>query len=224
LVAKFLPSQSYGLDGLDLKLIEIVNRRNGYYVEIGANDGKAQSNTLALELLHGWHGILIEPIKETHRKLLKNRNNRRNRIVRSACVSFGFPSESLTLAVSNLMSTPLGVESDIVDPTKHATSGLKWVTPDNSAPSLIYEEVPARPMNKILTQAHAPQRMNLLSLDVEGAEIEVLKGIDFNFYRFDWILIECRNIVKMKRFMASKGYALHSKLSVHDYLFSDQQE
>ena len=33
---------------------------NGFYIEAGANNGVAQSNTLELEK-RGWSGLLIEP-------------------------------------------------------------------------------------------------------------------------------------------------------------------
>jgi len=56
-------------------------------------------------------------------------------------------------------------------------------------------------------------------LDVEGAEISVLNGIDFNEYKIEYILVECRNIEKMQKFLTSKNYSLIKKMSNHDYLF-----
>lgn len=47
---KFL--NSTGLNGLDLKLIEsIAPQRNGFFCELGANNGISQSNTFKLQLL-----------------------------------------------------------------------------------------------------------------------------------------------------------------------------
>ena len=37
-------------------------QKNGTFVEAGANDGDTELNTLALETLHGWSGLLIEPV------------------------------------------------------------------------------------------------------------------------------------------------------------------
>ena len=50
----------FGLNGLDKQLIEVIGNKPGYFVEIGANDGFAASNTKHLELFHGWKGILID--------------------------------------------------------------------------------------------------------------------------------------------------------------------
>ena len=62
-------------------------------------------------------------------------------------------------------------------------------------------------------------RGDFFSLDVEGAEIEVLKGIDFSLYNFKYILVETRSIENIKNYLESKKYNLIEKLSHHDYLF-----
>jgi len=56
-------------------------------------------------------------------------------------------------------------------------------------------------------------------LDVEGAEIEVLKGIDYNKYKFRYILVESSTPNKIEDFLAKHNYRLIEKLSYHDYLF-----
>jgi hypothetical protein len=54
---------------------------------------------------------------------------------------------------------------------------------------------------------------------VEGGEIEVLKGIDFEKNKFRYLLIETRSIEKVTRFLESKNMILDSQLSHHDYFF-----
>lgn len=46
----------------DRKLVQFVfrNRQRGFYIELGARDGKEHSNTYALEMAQGWSGILID--------------------------------------------------------------------------------------------------------------------------------------------------------------------
>ena len=41
-----------------------LTRRGGVFVEAGANDGYAQSNTYYFERMRGWSGVLIEPVPE----------------------------------------------------------------------------------------------------------------------------------------------------------------
>ena len=77
----------------------------------------------------------------------------------------------------------------------------------------------ARPLNDLLVKSSAPFLMDLLSLDVEGAELEVLKGIDHSQFKFRYMLIECRDISKMESYLRSKGYEMIEKVSGHDYVF-----
>ena len=60
-----------------------------------------------------------------------------------------------------------------------------------------------------------------MSLDVEGAEIEVLKGINHDYYRFKYMVIESRDIEKISQYLQTVNYELVEKLSHHDYLFKD---
>ena len=47
---------------------------------------------------------------------------------------------------------------------------------------------------------------------------EVLKGIDFNKYNFEYFLIETKNL-EIINFLKNKNYSFIKKLSHHDYLF-----
>jgi hypothetical protein len=70
------------------------------------------------------------------------------------------------------MSSPVGLESDILDPSGNASEGKKFLRPtdDNFSFGAV-----ATPLNELLIKGNAPHSIDLLSLDVEGAEIEVLK-------------------------------------------------
>ena len=74
-------------------------------------------------------------------------------------------------------------------------------------------------MNQLLITAKAPNLIDFLSLDTEGSEIEVLKGIDHNIFRFKYICLECRDIEKMKKYMHSINYLLAEQLTQQDFLF-----
>ena len=73
-----LKKKYFGLNNLDKKISKHFDYKNGYYVELGANDGISQSNTLFLELSKSWKGILIEPIKSKFRqcKELRSKDNK----------------------------------------------------------------------------------------------------------------------------------------------------
>jgi len=219
LFARLRRKREFGLDGLDSKIASVINLKRGFYIEIGANDGVNQSNTLQLELFHGWRGVLIEPIPSTFSRLKKNRNSIRNHLEQAACVGFDFAKDEVDLVYSNLMSTSLNLNSDIEDSVGHAKLGVQFLKGENVNSALKIIKAPALTMTSVLKKANAPMKIDFLSLDVEGAELEVLKGIDFKIYTLTWILIESRDPKRISHFLEPKGYSLHSKLSHHDYMF-----
>ncbi|MBT8545251.1 hypothetical protein G6732_00025 [Polynucleobacter paneuropaeus] len=54
-------------------LLETNFKRNGYFVEFGATNGRDLSNTYLLEKEFNWRGILAEPARIWHADLEKNR-------------------------------------------------------------------------------------------------------------------------------------------------------
>jgi hypothetical protein len=65
-----------------------------------------------------------------------------------------------------------------------------------------------------VTQGNAP---DLLSIDVEGHELEVIAGLDLERHRPEWILVETDNPEAVSR--ALSCYKCVLQLSFHDYLF-----
>lgn len=78
----------------------------------------------------------------------------------------------------------------------------------------------ARPLNEVLIEAEAPALIDFLSLDVEGAELEVLKGIDHQVFRFKYILVECRKLPELQAYLAPQQYRYVGNLTQHDFLFT----
>jgi FkbM family methyltransferase len=215
LLAVITGTRYWGLGDLDKKLISVIGDSPGYFVELGANDGISQSNTKHLEMFHGWRGVLIEPYPGNFKKLFKTRSSS-NHFENAACVSFEFPRDEMELTYSNLMTTPMEGSSDVVDRKLHAESGKKWLRGRETVKTFLAK---ARTLTSILIEAKAPPVVDLLSLDVEGGEIEVLKGVDHAKYRFKWILVESRDEKRISEYLGAQGYLFHSKLTGHDYLF-----
>ena len=205
------------LNGLDKKLEKYIDYNNGYYIEIGANDGVSQSNTYYFEKERGWAGLLVEPVLHNFLKCQMHRSNRNN-FYCGACVSFNYEKSYIKLLFSNLMTISLGQKNDISDPLSHAKKGQRYLQDGDKITEIM---APARTMTSLLDEFCAPNQIDLLSLDVEGAEIDVLKGIDHSKYRMKYILVECRNIQRMKKYLKSKKYLFVEKMSHHDYLFAD---
>lgn len=206
----------YGLNGLDRKLEHYVDYDHGYFVELGANDGVTQSNSLYFERYRGWRGLLVEPVPHNFIACRRNRATV-NAIFCAACVAFDFRDEFVRFAYSNLMSVSLNGESDIANPRQHARKGEQFL---GAGETVLEFGAVARTLSSLLEEASAPRAIDFLSLDVEGAELDVLKGVDFMKYRFKYMLVECRNLPRLEAFLAPLGYALVDRLSEQDFLFA----
>jgi FkbM family methyltransferase len=213
--------KSFAINEIDVFISKLFAevRSPKFYIELGANDGISQSNTKYLELYDGWNGILIEPIPDLFNKLIKNRSAS-NIFVNSACCSFNYPNSSMTFLYANLMSISLDGKSDILDRQQHAVIGSTYLNRGESSYEL---QVPATTLNSILLKNNAPKRINFFSLDVEGSELEVLEGIDYTEFVFEFICVETRNFRQIRQFLQGKGYEyfaqLTNNLSHSDYLF-----
>ena len=202
----------FGLNNLDEKILKYLDYNNGFYIELGANDGISQSNTLHFEKYKNWKGILIEPIKQKYDQCV-NIRSKRNYFFNCACVSDEFEGNKIKLIYSNLRTMVVD-KKNLIDPNIHISKKDVKIYEKN------YEiECESRTLNSILEEVNAPKLIDFFSLDTEGYEIEILKGINFVEYKFKFILIETPNINLVKKYLNSKKYELIDKLTFHDYLF-----
>jgi len=180
------------INNLDKKLLKYLNFKDGFYIECGANDGVNQSNTWYFEKSLNWRGILIEPNKKIFEQLKKNRSSK-NIFENVALVSESF-NKKLYLTNNNLESKITG---------NHNNRNIEVLTST---------------LNNILKKNEI-YKINLFSLDVEGYEENVLKGIDLKIFDIDYILIETNNFEKINLVLKYNNYNFLEKLSFHDYLF-----
>ena len=115
-----------------------------------------------------------------------------------------------------IMSISENLELDLEDKDSHIESSKDFLSNNEDVFSF---GATAVTLNSILEKSKAPKEIDFLSLDVEGAELEVLKGIDFDKFSFKYMLIEVRDIKRMESFLLQHGYLLEKQFSTHDYLF-----
>ena len=68
--------------------------------------------------------------------------------------------------------------------------------------------------------------IDFFSLDVEGMEMKVLGGIDFDNFNFKYLLVECTDKNKFKKvsdFLIKKNYIHIDNLTPWDCLFKFNQ-
>lgn len=171
---------------IDWRLERHIDVDAGVFVEAGANDGFRQSNTYYFEKLRNWSGLLIEPVPELAAEC---RRNRRSAVVEAALVSAGFSGQTVEINFAGLMSTVTGMLGDEAATAAHVETGVR-VQQLQQSYSL---RVPARTLSSILDEAQLKSDIDLLSLDVEGGELEALRGLDFTRHAPRFICVEARD-------------------------------
>ncbi|MFQ5544537.1 MAG: FkbM family methyltransferase [Acidiferrobacterales bacterium] len=162
--------------------------KEGYFVEVGANDPKCSSQTWHLEQ-KGWQGILVEPIPELCEDLRKNRP--RSIVVQAAC---GAPEQK--------------------GPAKfYVAEGLSRSTLEQNTVSLNVsfsrtEIVDLRTLSDILEEVHPPN-VDFISIDVEGLQLNVLRGLNMQKHRPGLLLVEDHlHNLQTHRYLTARNYHL----------------
>ncbi len=208
--------KSFALNELDLKLLAHLEFKSGFFVEVGANDGISQSNTLLLEQKLDWRGILIEAIPSLAKQCMFNRP--KCIVENCALVSSNYEASYVEMRYCNLMSVVKGGMKNPEDEEYHIQRGKRFLGVNENV-----HTVKARAMT--LTQVlekHCIDEVDFLSLDVEGYETEVLKGIDLRRHAPKWMLIEVRNRDEIESIIATQYRpvsTLHSCESYADILY-----
>jgi FkbM family methyltransferase len=201
---------SYALNDLDRKLEPYVDFDGGFFVEAGANDGVAQSNSLYFSRHRGWRGILIEPVAELARACRKNRPDAT--VECCALAPLDFSEASIEMRYCNLMSLVRGAMKSDAEELEHVAKGCAV---QNIESHML--RVPVKPLSKILDE-HAAPPVDFLSLDVEGYELSALRGLDFARHRPRYLLVEARFREEIVEFLCP-WYDAVAELSFHDMLF-----
>ena len=188
------------MDPLIFQLVQPFMPSRGFYLDVGAHDGRSSSNTFHLEKL-GWHGILIEPVIMKYFKMIKIRNRNANIFVNSACVSPTFGSSHLEMIYCDLMSIAPSISN--LDSSDWVIGSRQFMNPLEEQVSIC---VPAQTLNQILNDLEAPENIDFLSIDVEGAETQVIEGLYLLRYRFRVVCVETRSVDEVKLLFGELGY------------------
>ena len=152
---------------------------DGYFVDVGASDGITASNTYLLEKFYKWQGICVDPNPVT----LKSMCGARDTIVSDLCVY----KESGKI----LPFKYLGDQSEFYG--WNLRSGIDGLVSKDMPVKMNDHKVFTITLTDLLELYKAPNKIDYISIDVEGSEIEVLTGLDFSKYDVKMFSIEYEN-------------------------------
>ena len=208
----------FGQYGQDLALETFLNllpKKSKYtFVEIGAHDGVTYSNSKFLESKVNWSGICIEANPSVFKRLVENRQD----------------SKCLNVAVSDLDG-----KIDFLLNTGHTEmlSGLltsyskkhririnREIAKYGGTSEIV--EIPSKRLETIISENDILE-IDILMLDVEGAEHSILRKIDFSRVKINSVLVE-RNYSSrpIYQLLNSQGFSRLVSLGGDDLYFRNE--
>ena len=204
-VAKMSKKLSFAQAGEDLKLEELIGSVK-WFVDIGANDGITGSNTFYFAL-KGARGICFEPVAEIYTKLrwLYLLNPR----VRTIKCGISNQDKVAEIIAADFLSFLPETED-----TGHISEGSAHIDRTRK------EEIHLMRFGEAIEGFGLPATCDLLSIDVEGHELNVLESIPFERYSFRAVVIEThlfdakaglykwhhQDLSKIEHLLATHGY------------------
>lgn len=164
----------------------------GYFVEFGATNGLDLSNTYLLETAFGWNGILAEPAILWHNQLFQNRKCK----IDLRCV---FSETGVNIQFQETKLPELSTLSQFFSKDVHKKNRV----------SVKLYEVETVTLRDLLIQNESPSRIDYLSIDTEGSEIEIINGFNFDEWDIRFLSVEITSDLKLREaneIMTKFGY------------------
>ena len=195
-------TQSYSQEGEDIILKRIFEcKTNGFYIDVGAHHPKRFSNTY-LFYKKGWNGINIDAMPGSMVLFRKLRSRDIN--IEAAITNekremsfFMFNESALNTFDKNLATERINHGWQLLKEQNIITITLRELLKNNF---------------------DFDRKIDFMSIDVEGLNLEVLHSNDWQTFRPEYILIECLNfsmnaLTKSEtyQFLAQQGYELFAK-------------
>jgi hypothetical protein len=212
----------------DVSLLETIGFNgicNGTYLEMGALNGVRYSNTHVFSKEFDWRGLLVEANPSSFAELQVNR--RKDVTVHAAVCA-------KRQTVHFLSGGPYRAVDGILEFMSPGFKEKWWKNITLDSPQATTIE--CLPMSELLLEHYdGVKYFDIYSLDVEGAELQVLKSIDFDSYAFGVILLEAnrkndpiRNMA-LRTFLERQGYRYLIELNQNfwfvnqdfDHIYSD---
>ncbi len=182
-------------------------KRDGFFVEVGAWDGEHISQTAWLERERGWRGACFEPFPH-------NFHNRTCQVASLAISGDGLPREYVAVTRDRRNGGDVSYLSGFKD-----SLSAHW---NIISEHCDYEtmQLPTMTFEQAARFYLLPRHIDFLSLDTEGSEVEILRGIDLSRFSFGMICVEHNQSAQVRRMVADllapPGYTLYAELLLDD--------
>ena len=193
-------SLSFSQEGEDGVLQRLFERKPlGFYVDVGSHHPQRFSNTYRF-YLRGWNGINIDPLPGSKARFDVLRQ-------RDINLEAGISDSPGELTYYSFQEPALN--------TFNAN-----VANSRESPLLSIHQVKVFCLRDVLTRYLVPgQRIDFLTIDVEGLDIQVLRSNDWRRYRPSYVLVEALGMrdvshvldSELHGFMVSQEYSLFAK-------------
>jgi FkbM family methyltransferase len=183
----------------------------GTCIEVGAADGVKGSNTYYFEK-KGWKVLCIEPNPK-----YKNNIEKYRKLIRYfACGAESKKTEMTIFEVGekNIMSSLSSISPDqrlVNDHINIINKSYKIEVQQSTLNNILENEV-------LDTEFEEIEEIDFISIDTEGTEIEVLKGIDFNKYKIKLLVVENNyNDSIIEDYLREFGYVKQERYKINDF-------
>jgi FkbM family methyltransferase len=177
------------------------DKRDGFFLDVGCAWPVENSNTYYLESRLGWRGIGIDALADYGPRWLKRRPK--------------------SLFFTNIVTDHSGTFETFYRTEDGELLGISTLTPGGPGRAKVaYREVqvPTITLNDLLDQNGVPA-IDLLSMDIEGAETLALAGFDIERFKPALAVVEVHADTgpPILEYFAAHGYEKIERYSQHDY-------
>ena len=192
-----------------IKDIFFNNKRNGFFVEIGAYDGIDGSNCYHFERYLNWDGIAIEPSNIQFEKLQKNR--------RCKLMNYAVSEESKEVEFIDViegLTQMSGINNSFFERNKNIIlNNRESKTRSINIKTITFDQVV--PKNTTI---------DYLSIDIEGGEMALVNSINYNDYDIKVITVE-NNVPEtqnFKNFFESKNFLYFDRVGQDEIFYNSK--
>jgi FkbM family methyltransferase len=195
--------QSYAQWGEDRLVWEYFHLKpHGFFIEVGANEPVNISQTYLLEQ-NGWEGILVEPQAECCTRLRQVRT--RSKVIQAACGAPEQRGKALFRVATQQDRSMLANQRPAKEVVFTRTVEVETVTLDD-----------------ILAESGNPN-LDFLSIDVEGGELDVLRGLTLAKHRPGLILVEDDVYdLRLHSHLRAQGYKLVKRTGSNNWYVTNE--